>query len=136
MLEAFKPTLLRLLHVRPLLSIVVVGYRMQRELPRTLETLSASYQRDVSGAVYEVIVADNGSEPAMDSSMLECCRGVTSRWLRLPPGKCSMPGQTWVFVMRVVILSRLWSMVRMLSPGIVVNILAPDVCSPMLLSLL
>ena len=125
MLEAFKPTLLRLLHVRPLLSIVVVGYRMQRELPRTLETLSASYQRDVSGAVYEVIVVDNGSEPAMDSSMLECCRGVTSRWLRLPPGQVS-PCQAVNLGVRNARGDFVAIMVdgaRMLSPGIVVNIL-------------
>ena len=62
MLDALKPSLRRFLHIRPLVSIVVVAYRMQRELSRTLETLSAEYQRDVSGAV-TVIVVDNGSDP-------------------------------------------------------------------------
>ena len=56
------------------------GWHRMQELPRTLETLSACYQRNVSGAVYEVIVVDNGSDPAMDSSI---CRvaGVAARWL-------------------------------------------------------
>ena len=31
MLDALKPSLRRFLHMRPLVSIVVVAYRMQRE---------------------------------------------------------------------------------------------------------
>lgn len=49
----------------PLLSIVVVAWEMARELPRTLETLSPRMQRGVAHTPYEVIVVDNGSEPAM-----------------------------------------------------------------------
>ena len=91
MFEAFKPSLRRILHVRPLLSIVVIGYSMHRELPRTLETLSADYQQGVSGSVYEVIVVDNGSEPAMDPSLLRYCRGVDTRWLRVRRERISLP---------------------------------------------
>lgn len=43
------------------LSVVVVGYNMARELPRTIRTLAPPYQRDISAADYEVIVVDNGS---------------------------------------------------------------------------
>ena len=45
----------------PKLSIVVVAYDMARELPRTLQSLSPGYQRNVSPEDYEVIVVDNGS---------------------------------------------------------------------------
>lgn len=43
------------------LSVVVVGYAMERELPRTLRTLFPPYQRGIDAADYEVIVVDNGS---------------------------------------------------------------------------
>jgi len=43
------------------LSVVVVAYDMERELPRTLRSLSQPYQRDLDGVDYEIIVVDNGS---------------------------------------------------------------------------
>ncbi len=43
------------------LSVIVVAYNMDRELPRTLFTLSTRCQRDVDASAYEVIVVDNGS---------------------------------------------------------------------------
>ena len=46
---------------RPLVSIVVVSYDMERELPRTLHTLSAPYQVGLESDAVEVIVVDNGS---------------------------------------------------------------------------
>jgi hypothetical protein len=52
----------------PELSVVVVSYDIPRELPRTLISLSPSYQRHIAADDYEVIVVDNGSEPAVDIS--------------------------------------------------------------------
>jgi glycosyltransferase involved in cell wall biosynthesis len=46
---------------RPAVSIVVVLFNMAREAPRTLYSLSSSYQREVNGSEYEVVVVDNGS---------------------------------------------------------------------------
>jgi len=43
------------------LSIVVIAYQMRREVPRTVQSLCAPYQRGVSGHDYEIIVVDNGS---------------------------------------------------------------------------
>lgn len=43
------------------LSVVVVGYNMARELPRTIRSLSPALQRDIGGEDYEIIVVDNGS---------------------------------------------------------------------------
>lgn len=45
------------------LSVVVVVHDMGREAPRTLHSLSRSYQRDVDDLDYEVIVVENGSPP-------------------------------------------------------------------------
>lgn len=45
----------------PELSLVVVSYKMVRELPRTLFSLSACYQEEITRDDYEVLVVDNGS---------------------------------------------------------------------------
>jgi hypothetical protein len=43
------------------LSVVVVGYEMVRELPRTIRSLSPTCQRGIATEDYEIIVVDNGS---------------------------------------------------------------------------
>jgi len=48
---------------RPVLSIVVVVFNMQREATRTLHSLSRDYQTGASDRDYELIVVDNGSVP-------------------------------------------------------------------------
>lgn len=45
-----------------LISVIVVAYNMERELPRTLYSLSTAYQKYASELQYEVIVVDNGSD--------------------------------------------------------------------------
>ena len=50
----------------PRLSVIVIGYNMARELPRTVRSLSAALQRDISADDYEVIVIDNGSTQTFD----------------------------------------------------------------------
>jgi hypothetical protein len=49
----------------PLLSLVVIAFNIPREIARTLVSLSADYQRDIDPAAYEIIVVDNGSDPAL-----------------------------------------------------------------------
>lgn len=51
------------------LSVVVIAFNMARELPRTLQTLSASFQRDIAADDYEVIVVDNGSTAPADEAL-------------------------------------------------------------------
>jgi len=50
------------------LSVVIVAYNMERELPRTLQALAPSYQVDGERLDYEVIVVDNGSRPAVSQA--------------------------------------------------------------------
>ena len=59
------------------LSIVVIAYNMDRELQRTIDSLSPTYQRDVTGSEYEVIVVDNGSESPLK----------TDHWVLGPDGR-------------------------------------------------
>jgi tetratricopeptide (TPR) repeat protein len=56
---------------KPSLSVVVVVYNMSREAPRTLYSLSASYQQHIKPDDYEVIVVDNGSNPELDPKVFD-----------------------------------------------------------------
>jgi glycosyltransferase involved in cell wall biosynthesis len=49
----------------PDVSVVVIGYRMERELPRTLRSLSPAMQRGIKAEQYEIILIDNGSPAPM-----------------------------------------------------------------------
>ncbi|MEQ1438368.1 glycosyltransferase [Fontimonas sp. SYSU GA230001] len=51
---------------RPRLSVIAIFYDMAREAPRTLHSLSAAYQRDITAGDYEVIAIDNGSRQPLD----------------------------------------------------------------------
>jgi glycosyltransferase involved in cell wall biosynthesis len=53
------------------LSVVVVAYDMQRELPRTLRSLAPGYQRDIDAADYEVVLVDNGSPHRLDDRLIQ-----------------------------------------------------------------
>jgi SAM-dependent methyltransferase len=44
------------------LSVVVVSYNMNRELPRTLQTMRSNYQIGIKDEEVEIIVVDNGSK--------------------------------------------------------------------------
>lgn len=59
-----------LLGRRPLVSIVVVSYNMEREIPRTLFTLSTPYQRGINAEDLEIILVDNGSRRSPDPGAL------------------------------------------------------------------
>jgi len=66
-----------------LLSLVVVHYNIPREFPRTLFSLSPSFQKGISADDYEVIVVDNGSKELPDiSSYGES--GMNIRLLQVP----------------------------------------------------
>jgi glycosyltransferase involved in cell wall biosynthesis len=48
--------------MKPKVSIIVISYNMNRELPRTLLSLSLPYQKDIGRDDFEVILIDNGSK--------------------------------------------------------------------------
>lgn len=47
--------------ITPKISVIIVIFNMQREVKRTLFSLSLQYQEGVNASDYEVIVIDNGS---------------------------------------------------------------------------
>lgn len=51
------------------LSVIVISYDMAREVPRTLRSLSRSYQAGAIDLEYEVLLVDNGSPEPLDESI-------------------------------------------------------------------
>jgi hypothetical protein len=68
--------------VAPRLTVVVVTYAMERELPRTLESLDPSRQQGIDADEYEVIVVDNGSPTPVDPALIQRFGGAI-RLLRI-----------------------------------------------------
>ncbi|MDZ7782664.1 MAG: glycosyltransferase family A protein [Halioglobus sp.] len=50
------------------LSVLLICYNMAREIPRTLQGLSRTYQQDIPDLDYEVLLTDNGSPVPLDPS--------------------------------------------------------------------
>ena len=48
------------------LSVIVLAYEMTREIPRTLCSLSRTYQEGAADLDYEVLLIDNGSPVPLD----------------------------------------------------------------------
>jgi len=102
------------------LSIVVCAYAMNRELPRTIHTLSRSYQRDIRDLDYEIIVVDNGSPDPVDEAQLQAIAS-NLRVIRTFPAEQS-PARTINTAMRLTssgMLGLLIDGARMVSPGLI-----------------
>ena len=101
------------------LSVIVVCYNMAREIPRTLETLSARMQPGMSERDYEIIVVDNGSSKPVDQA---ACRalGGNIRFLSTPvPNASPARAIEWgVAQARFPNLGILIDGARMASPGL------------------
>jgi len=54
------------------LSVILIAHDMERELPRTVRSLSPVMQRGCSGEDYELIVVDNGSQRPVSEQELKC----------------------------------------------------------------
>jgi hypothetical protein len=57
------------------LSVVIIAYDMDREVPRTLRSLTPNYQRSIGSSDYEVVLVDNGSPRPLDEAMLAAFPG-------------------------------------------------------------
>ena len=100
------------------LSVVVVAYAMERELPRTLRTLAPGYQRDLDGVEVEIVVVDNGSpEPVRRDDLTEA-PGV--RLLRIDDADPSpvAAANAGVSVARGDLIGLFVDGARMASPGL------------------
>jgi len=103
---------------KPLLSVVMAARNMERELPRTLYTLRASYQSGVDESDYEVVVVDCGSAIPLEDGALKQ-HGENFRLLRFddsPSPARSMNQAVRGCSSEIVMLCI--DGARMLSPGI------------------
>lgn len=66
----------------PLLSIIVIGYRMSRQLENTLYSLSNEFQRNCDASSYEVIVVENESDDPLNEKFLNQLTGKFRYFLR------------------------------------------------------
>ncbi len=106
----------------PLLSMVVVVYDMARELPRTLHSLGAGYQRGIAAADYEVIVVDNGSPDPVPADLADTFPG-TLRIERLDPAPASpvQAANHGLGLARGELVGLLIDGARLCSPGLLVG---------------
>ena len=70
----------------PKLSIILVAYKMQREMPRTLRSFLPPIQRAVEDVDYELIVVDNGTSEALVLGDLLHGSPRPVRLVRIAPG--------------------------------------------------
>ena len=70
------------------LSLVVCAYKMSRELPRTLFTLSKDYQRGIDDLEYEIVVVDHGSPEPVDEAAMRAI-SPNARVIRVSPAPVS-----------------------------------------------
>lgn len=100
------------------LSVVVVAYGMQRELPRTLRTLASTYQRGIDGDDYEVIVVDNGSPEPLDPSSSAHIANLRNVRIDPAPASPARAANTGVRMADGELVGLIVDGARMSSPGL------------------
>lgn len=103
----------------PRLSVIVIFYNMRREAMRTLFTLSAYYQRNISESDFEIIAIDNGSSEPLDPEVV-CSFGKNFRYYYFDTSAVSPVEAINFGVTQAVgeMLSICIDGARMVSPGI------------------
>jgi glycosyltransferase involved in cell wall biosynthesis len=104
----------------PDLSIVVVAYNMDRELPRTLLSLSRSMQRDVGDIEYEIVLVDNGSDAPIRTGALEVSQVIRVEDATVSPAPAANRG---IEACRADLIGVMVDGARLASPGLVAKAL-------------
>lgn len=114
------------------LSIIVVFHNMGREAVRTLHSLSAAYQSDVSADEYDVIAVDNGSEPPLAPQSVHA-NGPNFRLIRREPTGVSPVDAVNETVSQIDTgaIAVIVDGARMATPGLVATTLRALTLSPM-----
>ena len=104
---------------KPDLSIIVVAYDMERELPPTLQSLGRNYQQQVDELRYEVIVVDNGSPNPVSEAQVRRW-GDEFRLLRIEnaPPSPALAINRGVELARAPVLGILIDGARLVTPGV------------------
>lgn len=106
------------------LSIVVIFHDMPREAPRTLASLSMSYQEGVTAADFEVIAIDNASaEPIPEAVRASLPNNVRYRYFDTGSVSPAAAVNAGAGMARGELLAVIVDGARMASPGLVANTL-------------
>lgn len=120
---------------KPLLSVIVIGYKMARQLHNTLYSLSSQYQRGVDEQDYEVIVVENASAQNFDESVLPSL-GANFRFFRRDEtAPTPVPAMNFAFEQcRGEIVGLLIDGARMVTPGVLQGVLMAHRLNPQALT--
>lgn len=100
----------------PIISIVLVSYNMMRELPRTVYTLRAPYQKYIDNDEIEILIVDNGSREKIDMFHdYDNVRVIYNDEISVSPVKAINKG---ISEARSDLIGAMIDGARMLSPGI------------------
>lgn len=105
----------------PLISIIVVGYKMKQQLHNTLCSLKSTYQRNVDPDDYEVIVVENSSDDNFAPTDVSKEYGSNFRYfLRQETGQSPVPAVNFAFEQcQGQYIGLIIDGARMLSPGVI-----------------
>lgn len=76
---------------RPLLTVLVVIFRMARQAENTIYSLSPSHQREVSADDYEIVVVENESDDLLGATRAETLGSNVRYFLRQEAGVSPAP---------------------------------------------
>ncbi len=113
------------------LSVIVVAYDMDRELPRSLASLTRDYQLDCGDTEYEVLVVDNGSPvPMPESTIASFGPEFTYHCLESPPPSPSYALNYGVKQARGEVICLMVDGAHMVTPGVFSKALAASRAFP------
>lgn len=101
------------------LSIILIVYNMQRAAPRSLQSLTADYQRDIASSDYEIIVVENGSTAPLDEqAILALGDNIQYHYLSDPPASPAYAINHGVSVASGEVIAVMVDGAHMLTPGV------------------
>lgn len=105
---------------QPRLSIIVIGFRMSRQLENTLYSLSCDYQRNCNPDSYEIIVVENSSNDCVSKSFVSNLSGQFRYYLREEESSSPVPAVNFAFEKcRGSFVGLIIDGARMLSPRVI-----------------
>ncbi len=105
---------------KPTLSIIVIGFRMSRQLENTLQSLSCVYQRNCNPDSYEVVVVENSSDDCLSNSFVNSLSGHFRYYLREEVSNSPVPAVNFAFEKcRGNFIGLIIDGARMLSPRVI-----------------
>jgi len=111
----------------PVLSVIVIGYKMAAQLANTLFTLSVPYQQGVSESDYEIIAVENASTDNFDEETLSSLGSNIRFFRREETAHTPVPAINFAFSKcRGRIIGLMIDGARMLTPRVIQYVLMAE----------